>query len=77
MTRRQLRIVFVGITVLFMVLTLASYPDLSLANIFFAADMVAFLIFLIVWFAPQRRRILANSAPEATEPRDVTTGRFD
>jgi len=77
MTRKQLRLLFLAIGAIFIVLTAASYPDQSLATMFFIADMVLWLIFFTVWFATRPENTDSGSVPEEREPRDATTGRLD
>lgn len=59
------------------VLTIVSWPDLSLATTFFVIDLFVMLIAFATKFALDPRRSGPSSVSEDPEPRDLATGRLD
>lgn len=77
MSRRSWRYLFLAIGLVFIVLTLAAYPDLYLASVLALTDVALMTSFLVAWFATRPGRPSSGPVPEAAEPRDRTTGRLD
>jgi hypothetical protein len=74
---KEFRPWFLGAGAVLIILTAAAYPDFALATIFFTIDLFVMLAAFSLRAALRDPAGRPSSAPEAPEPRDLTTGRRD